>query len=128
MPTIPRCDLIDASDRPQEVFLGKLEIKNTFYNIPVSSSMTEVGHGCVLCASPGLKSVRTLSEQPHPLLQVNGLRSRLHSTSAICKCPEKDSGRGSGLQEYQPNRIRACNPKHVRVPIKIAPHVWKKLR
>ena len=25
----------------KDVFLGKLEIKNTFYNIPVASSMTE---------------------------------------------------------------------------------------
>ncbi|CAE7244387.1 SLC8A1 [Symbiodinium natans] len=34
------CDAYDEQLQ-EDVFLGKLEIKNTFYNIPVSSSMTE---------------------------------------------------------------------------------------
>ncbi|CAE7654059.1 SLC8A1 [Symbiodinium sp. CCMP2456] len=44
IPSPGRLDWSDAYDEQlqEDVFLGKLEIKNTFYNIPVASSMTEI--------------------------------------------------------------------------------------
>ncbi|CAE7848978.1 SLC8A1 [Symbiodinium microadriaticum] len=44
IPSPGRFDWSDAYDEQlqEDVFLGKLEIKNTFYNIPVASSMTEI--------------------------------------------------------------------------------------